>query len=78
MRFKVTARRTHPVCAPVMEQAGWDIRQPSRGLGDTVAKVTHYTGVARVVKAVGRITGWPCGCAKRQAKLNRAVPYEKG
>ena len=40
--------------------------QPSRGLGDTVAKVIHaVTGIK------------PCGgCRKRQAALNRLMPYE--
>ena len=45
----------------------------SRGLGDTVAKVLKATGVAKVVKSV---LGEKCGCAKRQAALNRLVPYK--
>jgi len=37
----------------------------SRGLGDTIAKATKAVGIK------------PCGgCAKRQAALNRAVPYK--
>ncbi len=47
---------------------------PSRGLGDTVAKVLEATGVARVVKAVA---GENCGCKKRQEALNRLVPYSE-
>ena len=36
----------------------------SRGLGDTIAKITTAVGVK------------PCGgCKKRQAKLNKLVPY---
>jgi hypothetical protein len=48
---------------------------PSRGLGDVVAKVAKVTGADRVVKAV---TGGDCGCGKRRAKLNRAVPFREG
>lgn len=40
---------------------------PSRGLGDTIAKITKAVGIK------------PCGgCKKRQKKLNKAVPYKKG
>ena len=38
---------------------------PSRGLGDTIAKVTKAVGIK------------PCGgCKARQAKLNTLVPYK--
>lgn len=47
----------------------------SRGLGDTVAKITRATGLDKVAKAVARVTGKPCGCAERQAALNALVPY---
>ena len=41
----------------------------SRGLGDTVAKAIH---------AVSRGKIKPCGgCKKRQAKLNKLVPYKQ-
>lgn len=50
----------------------WDVSQPSRGLGDTIAKFTHATGIDKAVKAVA---GENCGCAKRQAAMNDAVPY---
>ena len=53
----------------------WDVSMPSRGLGDTVAKITHATGIAQVVHAVSAITGHPCGCPERQEALNKAVPY---
>jgi len=42
-----------------------------RGLGDIVAAVTEATGVSRVVHAVAP----DCGCAKRRAALNAAVPF---
>jgi len=51
-------------------------RCKSRGLGDSVAKFTEATGIAKVVKAVSKATGIPCGCGKRQEALNRLVPYQ--
>ena len=60
-------RERHP-------ELSWDVSQPSRGLGDTIAKITHATGIDRVVKAVA----WKeCGCAKRQAALNQMLPYKE-
>ena len=44
----------------------------SRGLGDTVEKVTQATGIDKVVKAV---VGEDCGCAERKKKLNGLFPY---
>ena len=41
------------------------------GLGDKIAAVLHKTGIAGIVK---RITRKPCGCKKRQQKLNEAFP----
>lgn len=38
----------------------------SRGLGDTIAKITKAVGIK------------PCGgCKKRQERLNKAVPYKQ-
>ncbi|KKM02171.1 hypothetical protein LCGC14_1787130 [marine sediment metagenome] len=40
--------------------------QRSRGLGDTIAKVTKFFGIK------------PCGgCSQRQEKLNELVPYRE-
>lgn len=50
----------------------WIHQGKSRGLGDTVAKITRATGIDRAVKAVA---GKGCGCGKRQKKLNARVPY---
>lgn len=46
----------------------------SKGLGDTIAKVTEATGIDKVVKAVA---GDDCGCKERQEKLNDLFPYAK-
>jgi hypothetical protein len=53
-------------------------RPPSRGLGDTVARVLNATGVGPVAKTViTAVTGQPCGCEKRRNLLNKLVPYSK-
>ena len=44
----------------------------SKGLGDTIAKVTEATGIDKVVKAV---VGDDCGCEKRRQELNERFPY---
>ena len=51
--------------------------QPSSGLGDTIAKFTHATGIHSLAqigaKAIGKKD---CGCKKRQQALNKAFPYK--
>ena len=48
---------------------GW---RPQPGLGDAVEWALDKTGVGPVYKAVHRrLTGRPCGCARRKATLNR-------
>jgi len=48
------------------------------GAGDTVAALLNATGVGPAAKRViEAATGRPCRCAKRQAALNRLVPYSK-
>ena len=49
----------------------------SKGLGDSVEKVTTVTGIKRVVDAVSKATGKDCGCAKRKDTLNRMFPYKQ-
>ena len=44
----------------------------SKGLGDTVAKITEKTGIDKLVH---KYFGDDCGCDKRQDKLNKMVPY---
>mgnify|MGYP000240520550 FL=1 len=47
----------------------------SRGLGDTIEKITRATGIKKVVD---KITGEKdCGCKKRKEALNKAFPYKK-
>ena len=46
----------------------------SKGLGDTVEKITEATGIKKVVKAV---FGDDCGCDERKEKLNKAFTYKR-
>ena len=50
-------------------------KNKSKGLGDTVAKITKATGIKKVVDKVSGVVGKDCGCAKRQETLNRLFPY---
>lgn len=52
------------------------ITQPSKGLGDTIEKITTATGIKKVVETVAKVTGKDCGCGKRRDALNRAFPFE--
>jgi len=47
----------------------------SKGLGDTVAKITKATGIKKVVDTIAKATNKDCGCYKRQETLNRFFPY---
>lgn len=51
---------------------------PSEGIGDTVAKVLHFTGVDKVVDFVtDALEIEDCGCNKRREMLNSILPYKK-
>jgi hypothetical protein len=47
----------------------------SKGLGDSIEKITKATGIKKVVE---KITGKKdCGCKKRREALNKRFPYNK-
>tara|TARA_R110000796_G_scaffold19936_1_gene59640 strand:+ start:1729 stop:2139 length:411 start_codon:yes stop_codon:yes gene_type:complete len=46
----------------------------SKGLGDTIAKITKATGIDKAVKF---IAGEDCGCDQRQIALNKAFRYKR-
>jgi hypothetical protein len=46
-----------------------------KGLGDTVADITHLTGIDKLAKSYEQATGKCCGCKERQAKLNQWFPF---
>jgi hypothetical protein len=48
----------------------------SKGLGDTIEKITTATGIKKVVETVAKATGKDCGCKERRDALNRAFPYQ--
>jgi hypothetical protein len=51
--------------------------EESKGLGDTVAKITHATGLDIVAEKVAKAMGKEdCGCNKRREKLNELFPYK--
>lgn len=49
--------------------------EKSKGLGDTIEKLTTVTGVKKIVETVAKATGKDCGCNKRRDALNRVFPY---
>lgn len=42
----------------------------SKGLGDTIEKITVATGVKRIVEKISEATGKDCGCNKRKEDFN--------
>jgi len=56
---------------------GFDPKQQSQGLGDTIAKVTNFFGIDKVADAVAKLAGAEgCGCNERREMLNELFPYE--
>ena len=45
----------------------------SKGLGDSIEKLTEATGIKHVVN---KVAGGGCGCAERRDALNRKFPYK--
>ena len=44
-------------------------KRKSKGLGDTIEKIIHFTGIQHFVD------GKDCGCEERKQKLNEIFPY---
>jgi len=52
-------------------------KQESKGLGDTIAKITNFFGIDKVADAVAKLAGAEgCGCEERRLMLNELFPYE--
>jgi hypothetical protein len=49
--------------------------EKSKGLGDSIEKITKATGIKKVVDTVSKITKKPCNCGQRKDTLNRLFPY---
>lgn len=50
------------------------VKVKSKGLGDTVEKITKATGIKKVVET---IFGDDCGCDERREKLNKTFTYAR-
>lgn len=56
---------------------GVEKEQKSKGLGDTIAKVTSATKLDKLAEKIAHIAGQSdCGCAERQETLNKLFPYK--
>ena len=53
------------------------MEKESKGLGDSIEKITKATGIKKVVDTVSKVTKKPCNCGKRKNTLNRLFPYNK-
>ena len=50
----------------------------SKGLGDSIEKVTRATGLKSLTEIATRAVGFrDCGCNKRRDNLNRIFPYDR-
>ena len=50
-------------------------KKKSKGLGDTIEKITKVTGIKKVVDTVSKVIDKNCGCGERKDTLNRLFPY---
>ena len=53
------------------------LTEQSKGLGDTIEKITTITGVKKAVDTVSNALNVDCGCEKRRDTLNRIFPYKQ-
>tara|TARA_R110000822_G_scaffold32783_1_gene93932 strand:+ start:782 stop:1168 length:387 start_codon:yes stop_codon:yes gene_type:complete len=52
------------------------IKEKSKGFGDTIAKLTHATGLDKVADKIAKMAGKEdCGCGRRREILNELLPY---
>jgi hypothetical protein len=51
------------------------LNQQSKGLGDTIEKITTATGIKKLAETITKVTGKDCGCNKRKEALNQKFPY---
>jgi hypothetical protein len=52
-------------------------KKKSKGLGDSIEKVTKVTGIKKAVEVFSKATGIDCGCDERKEKLNKLFSYGK-
>ena len=51
--------------------------EKSKGLGDSIEKITKATGIKKVVDTFSKVIKKDCGCGARKDTLNRFFPYNK-
>ena len=52
-------------------------KSQNKGLGDTIANITHFLYIDVLVKKVVYLFGYKdCGCERRRDKLNKSFPYK--
>ncbi len=51
-------------------------KSSTKGLGDTIEKITEATGIKKAVEMFTAATGVDCGCDERKKKLNALFPYK--
>ena len=49
----------------------------SRGLGDSIEKITKATGIKTMTDIISKGLNVPCGCEGRRDALNKIFPYKK-
>jgi len=52
-------------------------KAPSKGLGDTIEKITEATGIKAAVEVFTKATGIDCKCEERKKILNNLIPYRR-
>ena len=56
---------------------GFDPKKKSKGLGDTVAKITNFLYIDVLADKIAKLFGYKdCGCDRRRKKLNKLVTYK--
>ena len=48
----------------------------SKGLGDSIEKITRATGVKHMTDIISKGLNVPCGCEGRRDALNTIFPYK--
>ena len=49
----------------------------SKGIGDSIERITKATGIKKVVDIISEVTGIDCKCSERKEALNKMFPYAR-
>lgn len=62
-----------------MENQDFNPNEPSKGLGDSIAKITHALGIDKLADQAAKAVGAKdCGCNARRKFFNELFPYKDG